>query len=117
MRLVETLERVVCDDPYRQHNGTEVKGVESRDFTRDRTHYVLDLCAADAKKFDAALTPFTAVGTKERVAARTRSRVRRQEGSDTAKIREWAKSHGLEVAERGRISEQVIDAYNAAGGN
>ena len=40
----------------------------------------------------------------------SRSASRQQTGA----IREWAKASGRKVSERGRISQTVIDAYNAA---
>ena len=45
---------------------------------------------------------------------------RRRAGSVTrdhdqiAAIRDWAKTHGLKVSDRGRISAEVQEAYNAA---
>ncbi|MFC6903435.1 histone-like nucleoid-structuring protein Lsr2 [Nonomuraea dietziae] len=32
----------------------------------------------------------------------------------TAEIRQWAKEHGLQVSERGRISAAVVEQYEAA---
>lgn len=34
---------------------------------------------------------------------------------DRAKVAEWAKQNGYEVAERGRIKQDILDAYVAAG--
>ena len=34
--------------------------------------------------------------------------------SDSTAIREWAKAHKIEVNERGRISKEVREAYEAA---
>jgi hypothetical protein len=32
---------------------------------------------------------------------------------DTAAIREWARAHGHNVSDRGRISKSVMEAYKA----
>jgi hypothetical protein len=32
----------------------------------------------------------------------------------THQIREWARTNGYEVSERGRIAKNIVDAYDAA---
>lgn len=39
---------------------------------------------------------------------------RNLEPSDTRAIREWAAAHGYDVAPRGRIPDNVVEAYQAA---
>jgi hypothetical protein len=34
---------------------------------------------------------------------------------DTRKVREWAKTAGIDIKERGRVPAQVIEKYKAAG--
>lgn len=47
-------------------------------------------------------------------ATRAPGEVRVTESPSTRAIREWAVAVGLEVSPRGRLSPEVIDAYNAA---
>ena len=35
-------------------------------------------------------------------------------GTSNARIREWARSNGYKVSDRGRISAEVVAAYEAA---
>lgn len=53
-------------------------------------------------------------GGRKRTAQRPSSRGRRSKGDDSALVREWAKANGFQVADRGRISEAVRNAYRAA---
>lgn len=41
----------------------------------------------------------------------TTNRVRSSANTDTNAIREWAKENGFEVSERGRLSNEVMEAY------
>ena len=34
---------------------------------------------------------------------------------DTRKVREWAKTEGIDIKERGRVPADVIEKYKAAG--
>lgn len=36
--------------------------------------------------------------------------------SDTAKVRRWVRANGYEVADRGRISREIVGAYNLVNG-
>jgi hypothetical protein len=93
---------------------------ETVTFALDGVTYEIDLTNDNAAKLRDALAVW--VGNARRVSGRassgrsaSRSSGRRSSGSeDTAAIREWAKSNGYQVSERGRISATVRDAYNAA---
>jgi len=87
--------------------------------------YEFDLCRSDLNKFhraENALEQFFAVG--HRVAGGRRSRGTATAGrgrgrgrgasADTPTIREWARVNGYEVSDRGRISQDLRDAYTAA---
>ncbi|NDK92096.1 hypothetical protein GYA93_21375 [Gordonia desulfuricans] len=45
--------------------------------------------------------------------AQKASRARRS-GRDTQAVRTWARDNGYEISDRGRISVEVIEAYDAA---
>ena len=83
---------------------------ETLKFSFEGASYEIDLSATHAAEFRAAITPWVKAARK--VSGRSASRG--VANSDTSKIRAWAKSTGLSVSERGRISAEIRDAYNAA---
>lgn len=84
---------------------------ETVNFALDGAKYEIDLTTAHAAQLRAALAPWIRAGRK--TSTRSTGRGRSSSG-DVAKIRAWAKSHGYEVSERGRIPASIRDAYNAA---
>lgn len=94
----------------------EVVDGESIPFSFRGVDYVIDLTSQEAKEFDEALALYT--GHAQRVGGRkqraTSSSATGADREQLAKIREWAKDHGYQVAERGRIKAEVLDAYEAA---
>ena len=95
-------------------DGTEA--AETVSFGLDGTTYEIDLNDANAASLREALSGY--VGHARKVTGGGR-RTRRSSGgssssSNTKDVREWAKSQGMEVSERGRISANVQQAYDAA---
>ena len=92
---------------------------ETVQFALDGAEYEIDLSNKNAAKLRKALDPYTAAGrrsggrkrTNSIASTRGRATVDREQ---SRAIRDWAKSAGLKVNDRGRISQDVIDAYNAA---
>jgi hypothetical protein len=79
------------------------------------SEYEIDLNAKNAASFRNELAPFIdharRAGALHRRPARTAaSRAR------SARIREWARQHGIAVSVRGRIAASVIEQYEAATG-
>jgi hypothetical protein len=90
---------------------------ETVSFSLDGVSYEIDLSAANATSFRDSLAKY--VGTARRVGGRAGGRGsagRRRAGGDnrTAQIREWARSHGHKVNERGRIPATIVEAYEKA---
>ncbi len=89
---------------------------ETVTFSLDGVSYEIDLTAAHASELRDSLA--TWVGHARKVGGRSaagRGAARpRRSASDAGAIREWAKSNGFEVSERGRISAEVRKAYEAA---
>jgi hypothetical protein len=90
---------------------------ETVSFSLDGVAYEIDLSTANAAAFRDSLARY--VGTARRVGGRAGGRGgagRRRAGGDnrTAQIREWARSHGHKVSERGRIPGSVVEAYDKA---
>ena len=89
---------------------------ETVSFSLDGVSYEIDLSTKNAAAFRDSLAQY--VGTARKVgrsAGRGPAR-RRSGGGDnrTAQIREWARSNGHKVNERGRIPATVIEAYEKA---
>ena len=79
--------------------------------------YEIDLSKKNAAALDKLLKPYIDAarkvsGTNKRSAAKRT--IRRSVRLDLGAVRAWATENGFTVAERGRISADVIKAYNAA---
>lgn len=86
---------------------------ETVSFALDGNSYEIDLNAANADKLRQALAPY--VGHARRATSGSgRRRTKSAGGPSPADIREWAKSNGMDVSERGRVSAEVRAAYEAA---
>lgn len=87
-------------------------------FAVDGTHYEIELSKRNRSAFDKAIAPYLAAARKVRGPAPTASTTRRTSGggkrTDRNDIREWARSAGYEVSERGRIAGTIVEAYDAA---
>ncbi|MGH3545753.1 MAG: histone-like nucleoid-structuring protein Lsr2 [Mycobacteriales bacterium] len=88
-------------------------------FGMDGTSYEIDLSAQNAAKLRDMVSDY--VGKARKVGRKVR--IRRGGGATVSvdreqnqAIRDWAKKHGLAVSDRGRISTEISDAYNAARG-
>jgi hypothetical protein len=90
-------------------------------FSLDGVAYEIDVTDANAAALREALAPYIAAGRT--ISARASGsggsssapRSRRRAGQkDYGPIREWAKSNGFTVSERGRVPASVIAAYEAA---
>jgi hypothetical protein len=90
---------------------------ETVTFALDGVTYEIDLTSARASELRDAFA--TWVGHARKVGGRSssaRPATRRPSrgSSDASAIRDWAKEQGLAVSERGRISAEVRQAYDAA---
>lgn len=103
-------------------DGTAAEDVETVNFALDGVVYEIDLKAENASKLRDSLADFVAsarrtggrakrgvVGTSSRrVVAEARTK------EQTKAIREWARSHGHELSDRGRIPTSVIEEFEKA---
>jgi hypothetical protein len=107
-------------------SGDEMQAGEGRtvEFSVDGTSYTIDLTDKEAAGFDKALAMYVEHATKTSggsPAGRKRSSSAVRSGSGRSKdelsnIRAWAQANGHKVSERGRIKQDVLDAYHAANG-
>lgn len=89
--------------------------VETVSFAVDGVTYEIDLNEKNAGDLRDAFAPW--IGHARRSGGR-RSGGRRSSSTarngDTAAIREWARSNGYEVSDRGRVPADIREAYTAA---
>ena len=105
-------------------SGDEMQDGEGRtvEFSVDGTSYTIDLTDKEAAGFDKALAMYIEHATKTSggtAGGRKRSSTGGESGSSRSKdelanIRAWAQENGHQVSERGRIKQDVLDAYHAA---
>ncbi len=94
---------------------------ETVTFGIDGATYEIDLSADNAARLRDALATYVAngrrVGRASNGARSTptarRSRAARGDREQTQAIREWARSNGHKIGEKGRIPAHILDAYNA----
>ena len=99
-------------------DGTD--GAETVRFNAEGVDYEIDLSESNATRLREKLARFVEaahpVKAKTAPVKRTRGKAAKVATSkqETQDIRNWAKEAGLEVSARGRISQAVKDAYEAA---
>lgn len=108
-RMAQTV--VTTDDFDGSANASTVS------FAFDGTTYEIDLSKKNRTALEKALKPWIAAARKtsgrgRRPAARVRRAAAKS--TDLGAVRAWASSNGYTVAARGRISAEVMDAYNAS---
>lgn len=82
-------------------------------FAWQGTEYTIDLSNKNFKALDKALKPYLDAATK--VSGRRKNTANsKTPRKNLADIRAWAKSQNLEVADRGRMSSEIVRAYDAA---
>lgn len=75
-------------------------------FSFDGADYVLDVSKDNARKFYDVLEPFLTVARED-----TKDVL---EKANPADIRKWAQSKGMDVANRGKIPHEILQAYRNA---
>ncbi|WP_367133276.1 Lsr2 family protein [Saccharothrix sp. HUAS TT1] len=103
-------------------DGTPAEDGQTVSFALDGVTYEIDLKPGNADKLRSALADFVAAARKTggRTKRNTAAPGARRPAPDarnkeqTKAIREWARSNGHELADRGRIPANVIEAFEAA---
>ena len=95
------------------------KADETVDFSLDGKNYEIDLSDKHAAALRKALASYVAAGRRPNGARCGRARVETVAASAGERarnqaIREWARTQGMKVSDRGRIPSEVIDAYGKA---
>ena len=109
-RVIEQLVSDLSGKDIKDGEGETVK------FSIGSTSYQMDLTEAEAGQFYAAVKKYTDVATKTggRGARSGGGSKNKSDRNQTQAIRTWARENGRVVSDRGRISQDVQDAYNAA---
>ncbi|MGY1618855.1 Lsr2 family protein [Geodermatophilus sp. SYSU D00691] len=107
-------------------DGTDIEdgGGQTVSFSLDGKSYELDLTNENADElratFDRYIKAARNVGGRQssprtRTTAAAPSRSRSKSDVDPKAVRAWAKSNKVQLSERGRIPQSVIDQFKAAG--
>ena len=86
-------------------------------FAFDGSNYEIDLAEDNVDQFRDALSDYIAAARKtgnRNGRSSSGGTAKRGNPEELGKIREWAAANGHEVSSRGRISQAVRDAYDAA---
>lgn len=91
---------------------------ETVTFGLDGVTYEIDLSAANAAKLRDGLAGWVGHATRVggRRATSSGGAKRNRSGRDLGAVREWARKNGHQVSDRGRISAEVLAAYDKANG-
>jgi nucleoid-associated protein Lsr2 len=114
--MAEVIVRQLIDDI----DGSEIRdgGGDRIDFAFRGVDYQIDLSDANIAKLEKALKPYIDAAAKVRGGGRARRSKVSSNGKSSpeqlAAIREWARKNGHEVAERGRIKSEIVEAFEAA---
>ena len=89
---------------------------ETVSFGLDGTSYEIDVNDSNAAALREALSAY--VGHARKVTGATRGRKARgsvtSSGPSARELRDWARSNGFEVSDRGRVPAEVREAFDAA---
>lgn len=103
---------LVCD-----LHDDEVEGTETVTFGLDGSSYEIDVCDAHGAALRDAFAPFVGAARRAGRAAVTARKTRpsgKRSNQGVSEIREWARANGHPVSERGRLSADLVAAFEAA---
>lgn len=83
-------------------------------FGLDGSSFEIDLGDANAAALREALAPYIGHARKVGGARRGRRSTVTSLGPSSKEIRDWARSNGFEVSDRGRVSAEIRQAFDAA---
>lgn len=91
-----------------------VEATDTVTFCYDGQTYAFELCKAHLEQFRSVMDGWVAAARRTEDGARPSLASAGALASDSGAIRDWARSEGYEVSERGRIATEVRAAYDAA---
>jgi hypothetical protein len=79
------------------------------------TEYEIDLNGKNAERFQQAVQKYIEAGRKAGGTSRRTVRSTRSNGGPSpSEVREWAKSQGIAVKDRGRVPDELVVKFKAA---
>ncbi len=87
---------------------------ETVTFGIDGSTYEIDLNEKHATALREALAPYVGHARRSGSARRSKKAAAATTGPSAAEVREWARGNGWDVPDRGRVSAEVRQAYDAA---
>jgi hypothetical protein len=98
-------------------DGSESDDVQTIQFGFDGANYEIDLNPKNRTALEKALTPFL---DKSRKAGKSISTVQKARAAsnrdyEPKEVRSWAKANKVDVPDRGRIPQEVVDMFKKAG--
>jgi Lsr2 len=92
-------------------DGSDAEGTVK--FGLGGTDYEIDLNKKHADQFAKAIGPYIAAARKV-ASSRRLGRGTRASKHDQSAVRTWAREHGIQISNRGRIPADVLAKYHAA---
>jgi hypothetical protein len=110
--MAQKIQTLLIDDL----DGTAAEGTVR--FGLDGTDYEIDLNAEHAQALRGELARYASAARRVTGARRSARSQRKPAaaGADNTQVRDWARSQGLEVKDRGRIPAELIAQFKAATG-
>ena len=90
------------------------KADQTVEFGLDGAAYAIDLSDDNAKTLRGALEGYVSKARKVS-GKRSSSRKTSSSGIDNRAVRRWAEANGIELSKRGRIPQEVVSQFRAAG--
>ncbi|TDD28380.1 Lsr2 family protein [Kribbella turkmenica] len=90
-----------------------IRGGETVTFSLDGKTYEIDLTDKNAGALRKALSPYVEAGRRVTTSRGAKSK-RTQVGPDARTVKEWARANGYEVNDRGRVPNEIREAFEAA---
>jgi len=89
---------------------------ETVHFALGGSEFEIDLSTKNARAFRRQLDPFLEHARRARRFSKSQANRSAASRRRTNSIRTWAREHGMDISERGRIPLEVIERYEAANG-
>ena len=96
-------------------DGGEAEGTVR--FALDGNEFEIDLNSEHSNELRSALGKYISHARKVGGARHGARAGRKPSSADTVAVRAWAREHGIEVKERGRVPAGVIEQYRTANAN
>jgi nucleoid-associated protein Lsr2 len=108
--MAQKLQTLYVDDL----DGSDAEGTVR--FSLDGAHYEIELNAAHARELRRALAPYVEAGRKVSRGAGRNRRKATAKRANSNEIRDWARTNGVEVKNRGRVPADVVTKFLTAVG-